>query len=77
MNENKKEILFGECKWKRNVDGNLILRELKEKTNYFEWSYKYKESEKYYLIIAKSFKKKTIEKNVYYFDLNSLEKLLK
>lgn len=77
LNENKKEILFGECKWKRNVDGNLILRELKEKTNYFEWSYKYKESEKYYLIIAKSFKKKTIEKNVYYFDLNSLEKLLK
>jgi hypothetical protein len=77
LNENTKETFFGECKWKNNVDGNQVLKELKEKTNYFEWPHKLKSGEKYYLIIAKSFKKKTMEKNVYYFDLKNLEKLLK
>ncbi|GAG03472.1 unnamed protein product, partial [marine sediment metagenome] len=76
LNETTKEILFGECKWKNNVDGNQLLKNLKEKTRYFEWSNKQKIGEKYYIILAKSFKKKNTEKNVYYFDLNDLEKIL-
>jgi len=77
LNENTKEILFGECKWKNNVDGNQVLKKLKEKARYFDLSNKQKFNLRYYIILAKSFKKKTIEKNVYYFDLNDLEKLLK
>jgi AAA+ ATPase superfamily predicted ATPase len=77
LNENTKEILFGECKWQINVDGNQVLKELKEKINYFEWPYKHKSRKEYYLIIAKSFKKKIMEKNVYYFDLKDLEKVLR
>ncbi len=77
LNENTKELLLGECKWKDNVDGNQVLKELKEKTKYFEYPHKYKNSEKYYLLVAKSFKKKTSEKNVYYFDLKTLEKALR
>jgi len=74
INKNTSEILMGECKWKSNVDGQQVLKELKEKTKYFSGSHKRKLSKIYYLIVAKSFKKKTTEKNVYYFDLQHLEK---
>lgn len=76
LNETTKEILFGECKWKNNVDGDQILKNLKEKIKYFELSNKLKISEKYYIILAKSFKKKNMEKNAYYFDLNDLGRIL-
>ena len=76
LNKSTREILFGECKWRNNVDGNQILKELKEKVRYFDLSNKQKIIERYYIILAKSFKKKTIEKNVYYFDLNDMKKLL-
>lgn len=77
LDEHAQKILFGECKWQNNVDGRQVLEELKAKTNYFEGLHKHIQNEKYYLIVAKSFKKKTPEKNVYYFDLKDLEKLMK
>jgi hypothetical protein len=77
LNENTQQNLFGECKWKNNVDGNQVLKELKEKTSYFEGPHNHKSNEKHYLVIAKSFKKKPTEKNVYCFDLKDLEKVLK
>ncbi|HEY0089046.1 MAG TPA: DUF234 domain-containing protein, partial [Candidatus Lokiarchaeia archaeon] len=76
LNETSKEILFGECKWKNNVDSSQLLKDLKEKTKYFELTNKQKIYEKYYVILAKSFKKKSIENNVFYLDLNDLERLI-
>ncbi len=77
LDEYAQKILFGECKWQNNVDGNQVLQELTAKTDYFEGPRKHLQYEKCYLIVAKSFKKKTPEKNVYYLDLKDLEKLVK
>ncbi len=72
VNEQTKKILFGECKWKTNVNPNKILRELKEKTSYVKWNND--ERKEYYAIFAKSFSKKIKEKNVFLFDLKDMEK---
>jgi AAA+ ATPase superfamily predicted ATPase len=77
LNSNTNEILFGECKWIDNVDGKDLLKKLIEKTEYVEWPNKRKNRREYYIIIAKSFKKKSTEKNVFYFDLKDIEKLLR
>jgi AAA+ ATPase superfamily predicted ATPase len=76
LNNSNQQILFGECKWKNNVDGTQVLRELQQKTNYFEWLRTHHNWEKYYLMIAKSFQKKTSGKNVYYIDIKDLQKIL-
>ncbi len=77
LNEHTKDILFAECKWKDNVDGRRVLNNLKEKSKYIEWPNKKKNRKEFYVIIAKSFKKKSRGENVYYFDLNDIEKFLK
>ena len=78
LNEDKKEILFCECKWKDNVNAEKILSELKEKAKYVDWNKdKRKES---YAVFAKSFSKKVKEfkeRKVYCFDLDDIEKVLK
>jgi AAA+ ATPase superfamily predicted ATPase len=70
LNEEKKEILFGECKWKDKVNALEILKELEEKSKFVDWNKeKRKES---FAIFAKSFSKKIEEfngKRVYCFDL--------
>ncbi|VUT26713.1 MAG: Archaeal ATPase [Candidatus Methanolliviera sp. GoM_oil] len=71
---NETEILFGECKWRDNVDGIMLLKRLKEKAKYVEWSGKRKE---FYLLSARSFRKRSLEEDVYHFDLKDMEKLLK
>jgi len=75
LNENKKEILFCECKWKSNVNAEKILKDLKEKAKYVDWNKEQRKER--YCIFAKSFKKKIKEKNVYLFDLNDIKKVLK
>ncbi|MBU2639730.1 MAG: ATP-binding protein [Nanoarchaeota archaeon] len=67
-----KEILFVECKWKDNVNVIKILKNLKEKTKYVEWHNN--KREEYFCIVAKSFKRKIKEKNLYLFDLKDFEK---
>lgn len=78
LNEEKKEILFGECKWKNKVNVLEIVNELKEKGNYVDWhNDKRKE---HYAVFAKSFSKRIKEfegKKVYCFDLKDIERLLK
>ena len=78
LNEDKKEILFGECKWKDKVNALSILNELSEKAGHVDWNLgKRKES---YAIFAKSFSKRVKEfegKKVYCFDLRDIEKALK
>ncbi len=75
LNENAKEILFGECKWQNKVNSEKIAKELAEKTRFVDWNLnKRKES---YAVFAKSFSKRVSEfegKRVYCFDLRDLEK---
>lgn len=78
LNEKKKEILFGECKWQDKVNALKILKELEEKTKFVNWN---KEDRKEVLVVfAKSFSKKVLEfngKKVLCFDLKDIEKELK
>jgi AAA+ ATPase superfamily predicted ATPase len=75
LNEQSKEILFCECKWKEEVDSEKILQQLKEKAQYVKWNTN--ERKEYYAIFAKSFKKRIEEKNVLLFDLNDIDESLR
>ena len=71
LNENK--ILFGECKWKSNVNPKEICRELEMKSKYIKW--RNKSRKEIIVIFAKSFSKKVKEFNgrkVYCFDMRDL-----
>lgn len=76
INKDSNEILFGECKWKEDVDGNKLLKKLKEKSKYVEWPNKKKDRKEIFVIIAKSFKNKSSIKNVHYYDLKTIEKIV-
>ncbi|MCD6464109.1 ATP-binding protein [Candidatus Woesearchaeota archaeon] len=78
LNDEKKQILFGECKWQANVNAEKIVKELAEKAQFVQWFNN--EREESFAVFAKSFKKrvKSFEgKPVYCFDLKDLEKLFK
>lgn len=78
LNKKTKEILFGECKWKDDVDAGKICSELKKKSEHVQWNND--KRKEYYAIFAKSFKKKINkfeDKKVYCFDLKDLEKALR
>lgn len=74
LNEQRKEILFAECKWQDKVDAKRILEELKEKSKFVEWNNNRRES---FAIFAKSFKERIKEPNLFLFDLKDMEKALK
>lgn len=74
INENSKLILFGECKYKDNVDAKQILEELKEKTKHVKWNNETRLQK--YVIFAKSFKDKNIA-GVKLYDLKDMEEILK
>jgi hypothetical protein len=75
LNENTKQILFAECKWRNSVNAKKILQELKEKSKFVEWN-KGRRKE-YYAIFAKSFKKKIKEPDLELFDLKCIKRILK
>jgi len=75
LNERKNEILFGECKWKDNVDAKREITNLERKTERVDW--KKKNRKERYTIFARSFKQKIYHKDVSLFDINYLEKILK
>ncbi len=78
LNENTKEILFCECKWKDGVNAKKSVKELVEKSNYVNWSNN--QRKEYFAIFAKSFSRKISEfegRKVYCFDLSDLEKTAK
>jgi AAA+ ATPase superfamily predicted ATPase len=74
LNDETKEILFCECKWKENVDAQEVVRELKEKSKLVKW--KSDERKEYYAIFAKSFEKKIEEQNIFLFGIEDLEGVL-
>lgn len=69
LNDETSEILFGECKWKDDVDGEKLLKKLSEKAINVLWPDHKRERKEYYILLAKSFKKKPNKKNVHCFDL--------
>lgn len=75
INEQSKEILFAECKWKDKVDAKKILADLKGKVQYVDW-HKDKRIERY-AIFSKSFKEKIKEPDLMLFDLKDIEKAMK
>ena len=75
LNEPKKEILFGECKWKEKVNALKVLNELEEKTRFVDWNNGKRKD--VFAVFAKSFSKKVSAfngKKVYCFDLKDIEK---
>ncbi len=75
LQEEKTEILFGECKWKDKVNALEILQELEIKAGCVDWN-KEKRTE-IFAVFAKSFSKKVSNFNgrkVYCVDLIDLEK---
>ena len=52
LNEQKKEILFAECKWQDNVDAEKMLNELKEKSIFVDWNNE--KRKEYFAVFAKS-----------------------
>ena len=72
LNDETSEILFGECKWKDNVDGEKLLEDLSKKAYHVLWPDNKKDRKEYFVLFARSFKKKPNKKNVYCFDLMSL-----
>ncbi|MBI2672306.1 ATP-binding protein [Candidatus Woesearchaeota archaeon] len=76
LNEESKEVLFGECKWKDKVDAEKIVFELRNKVQYFNWNNE--KRKEYFAVFAKSFKNKIKEfdgKKVFCFDLKDIEKI--
>jgi hypothetical protein len=74
LNERKKEILFGECKWEEKVDVERVLDELKEKTSHVNWHNDRRREG--YVIFAKKFKEKIKRPNLLLFDLEDLRHTL-
>jgi AAA+ ATPase superfamily predicted ATPase len=74
VSEKKDTIVFGECKWKENVSLKKLVGELKEKNENIEWHRKSREE--YFVIFAKSFVEKTMDKHVMAFDLANIASIL-
>ncbi len=74
LNDERREILFGECKWQENVDAKKILAELKEKSEHVQWNQgKRKE---HYAVFAKSYKEKIKAPDLILFDLKDFQRLI-
>ena len=71
LNGEIKGTIFCECKWRGNVDAPKIVRDLRRKAGFVPV-----ESEKeYYMVFAKSFRKRTEEEDVILYDLEDMERL--
>jgi AAA+ ATPase superfamily predicted ATPase len=70
INDTTKEILFGECKWKTDVDGKKLVQILKEKATHVLWPDEKKVRKEYYVIFAKSFKNVPNDKNIHCIQLS-------
>ena len=78
LNEQTKQIIFGECKWQERVNAEKLCVKLAERAEYVKWhSKKRKESP---AVFAKSFSRKLDEfegKRVYCCDLRDLGRIVK
>ena len=73
------KLVFGECKWKDNVDPKKICKDLVDKIQFVEDPMELKDHKKELWLFARSFKEKITEFEGYEvrcFDLKYLEKLI-
>ncbi len=75
LNEETKEILFAECKWKDKVDAEQVANTLKEKASHVDWNNENRKE--HYAVFAKSFRNKKTRDNVLLFDLKDLENIFR
>ncbi len=79
LDEGKKEILFGECKWSRQPIGVHVLKDLEEKARKVQW--KRDRREEWYALFSKSgFRpelKKLNRRDLLLFDLERMEKIFR
>lgn len=77
-NDKTSEILFCECKWRDNVNFD-VLQELKKKAEFVEWNKDKRKS--YFMIFAKSFNRKfkeyLVSNNILCVDIKDIENFLK
>ena len=66
-----KSTIFCECEWRDNVDAAEIIKDLRGKAGFVPV-----ESEKeYYMVFAKSFRRRVGEEDVILYDLEDMERL--
>ena len=72
INEEKGELILGECKWKMDVDAERVVHQLKEKADHLKWNNDDRNEK--YLIFARSFSRKSDEADC--LDLEDLRKII-
>ena len=72
LNEETGDILFCEVKWRKNVNAETLLADLKRKATLVDWN-RGKRNE-WYAIVAKSFKRRS--EDALCLDLNDIRLLL-
>ncbi|MBA3046279.1 MAG: ATP-binding protein [Candidatus Thermoplasmatota archaeon] len=75
IDESARTILFGECKWKEDVNGQRLLEELKEKAEFVTLKSPKGWKERY-ILVARTFKKRPDESEVRCLDLEDISELL-
>ncbi|MHC1568062.1 MAG: DUF234 domain-containing protein [Candidatus Syntropharchaeia archaeon] len=79
LNERKKEILFGEVKWRNRSVGWNVVEELIEKKDLVKW-YNEDRKEKFLIVSKAGFTKKCLERmedeGIMHWDLRDLERLI-
>lgn len=71
VGKSEKEVAFGECKWKLEVDAKKVLEYLKERSNEVQVK-----GQRKYFIFAKSFKEKLDENGVFLYDLEDIKNFI-
>lgn len=74
LNEQTKDTMFAECKWKDRVDAKRVLSGLKDKAGHVQWN-NGKRNE-HYAIFAKSFRDRNVE-GVKMYDLKDMERVFR
>ena len=77
LNEEKKKVLFGECKWSERVDAEKVISKLVDKAGFVDWFNDERVEE--YAVFAKSFSKRINffeGKKVYCYDLKQIQSKL-
>jgi uncharacterized protein len=75
LNEEKKSILFGECKWQEDVDAIKVFNKLKEKSVFVDWNNGKRKEE--FVLFAKSFKSKPKIDGLLLYGLKDIENMMR
>ena len=74
LNGSTGEVLLGECKWSRDVDGERVLSDLRAKAAHVDWMSK--DRREVYILFGRSFKKRPSGKDVMTFDIEDIRAMI-